>query len=147
MTALDSIDGLHAALDARWDDQTLRLVLADALEESGVPGLVRLAPGYRALAVWDRVPDMGWPTRYMCGCVHYGSAVPMPPYWPPGDPEFVGEAWDEKGPDRCHLPGDWVGVCGNLLRNCTRREADDWAADRFATLPPERQAELLGGPA
>jgi len=49
---VDDIEALQAHLDRVPDDHTVRLVLADRLEEAGSP----LAEGYRALALLERVP-------------------------------------------------------------------------------------------
>lgn len=137
MTATDTIEQLQRALDVEPDSWTLRLALADALEESGS----ELSLGYRAMAVCK---------RNSC------DYDPYPPrtWYPTQDAVWL--VIREQHPEAFDLPRDWLdllqdeqdsagGGWWDWKRYPNRRAAEDEAARAFNLLSEGRQRELLEG--
>jgi uncharacterized protein (TIGR02996 family) len=127
-------DDFAAALDADPEDHNTRLVFADWLQERGDPR----AEGYRALGALRLKPST--------------SAFNRPdPCWGFSHPE--NSYANQRSRRACVLPRDWwevmdpgvVSRASNASWNwhLSRRATEDAAALAFASLPPERRAELL----
>lgn len=124
------VESLQNAIDQNPQDFTLRLLVADALEECGSP----LADGYRAL---------GWLKRdsSFSGTRESGKLCWLR-LW--AEDEVGDSEWRmEKSCDT--LPEDWHKLADGWTHYPTRREAEDAAAIGFSRLPPDRQRELLEG--
>ena len=127
MSLLDTIEALHAELDAHPEAHDTRLILADALEEAG-GAWAALSPGYRALAamrLWPQLEHGTW--AYFSGIeCSFRDEVP-----------------------ECHrLPADWFSADSpeNYYWTddfSTRQASEDRAALAFSRLPAARRAELL----
>jgi uncharacterized protein (TIGR02996 family) len=129
-------DDFHRALDAQPDDWHARLVFADFLQEQDDPR----AAGYRALAQQQLCPFVDdlffWWTTISSDCCPAGGV---------------------RG-SGCTLPDDWFALVdiapasaqfkplGAPGVKASRREVEDAAAEAFARLPAQRQAELLAAP-
>ncbi len=127
----DPFQQLNRELDKDVRNQTLRMALADRMEEIGHS----LANGYRALAVLGKNPD-------------WWSRDKTPYVWWGGDNKYVEGVF---GP--VTLPRDWWillpigaqigGPNWEWQHNLTRQQAEDAAAEAFLKLPVERQQEIL----
>ncbi len=130
-------DDFQRALDANPEDWQTRLVFADWLQDRGDPR----AAGYRLLGMARRIPQ---------AAMHHGGAL----LWWWSSERLMDDA---KPPARERLPVDWFDaitghgdspifkpLAEHAIPN-TRREMEDTAAIAFASLPAQRQAELLEG--
>lgn len=145
------VDQLHARLDADPTDQVLRAALADALEESSDEHLASLADGYRALAVWGRVPfgnsvfprwEFGWnPDDRWLGYIRRDRGEPV-------DPELGLLDVILQSP-HC-LPMSWfqpkISHPDRLSTFPTRRQLEDEFAWRFTLMDAEKR-EFYSAPA
>jgi uncharacterized protein (TIGR02996 family) len=108
----------HAALDAKPDDSTLRLVFADWLEERGDPR----AQGYRALGLLGK-----WPENYGDEWDYWGLAH--------DDPAHNLGAWWVRG--MAYQEGYYGRPHGG------RQREDDYAALKWSKLTTDQQAEIF----
>lgn len=128
---MTSESDFQAKLDAEPGNHTVRLIFADWLQDRSDPR----ADGFRALGKNRLLP-------------HFSQSSGLWVFWNAGAyPNEVHLGWD----DNYYLPGDWFAAAFNknlrFIRMAYRDFMEDAAAIAFATLPPERQAELLSGKA
>lgn len=133
----DTIERIYDRIRDEPVDFDARLVLADALEESGVPELAAMADGYRAMARWRRRPFLGDRDCW---------------WW------RLSGTWG-RNVIRNALPYDWFALLDGRAerdnffppsgfgRLYTVRDLEDAAALAFSKLPAQRRAELLAGEA
>jgi uncharacterized protein (TIGR02996 family) len=136
-------DDFQSALDATPEDWQTRLVFADWLEERGD----LRAEGYRALGRLAKRSMLCKMNSPMTGVPAAGAFFIF------GNATLNDASMLARWAD-CILPLDWYNLLPVAPENpvprsttwrywTTRRKAEDDAAQAFASLPPERRAELL----
>lgn len=142
------VDDLQKALDRDRSNHQLRLILADALQDSEDDRERILADGYRVLGLWRRYPDVNYSRMFlqaMSGNLHAWFVVTDLEYYRPDKP--VGE---ERLPDASCLPKPWGEKVNKRIphpnEDYFRRQWEDMAALTFHDLDLDLRRLLLNGP-